>query len=91
VEIEEVDPRYIGMEAGQEPESPAAAPIEALAPAVPQSQTTVAAAELPPVETAYSAAEGSSPGSRFSLIIILIGGAVVLAGVVILLAVRKKR
>jgi LPXTG-motif cell wall-anchored protein len=91
VEVEEVDRRYIGLEAGQEPESPAVAPIEASAPAVPQSQTTVAAAELPPVETAYSAAEGSSPGGQFSLIIILIGGAVVLGVAVILLVKRKKK
>jgi hypothetical protein len=76
-------------------EALAGVPVEAYAPATPEavseSPPTGAAVEESPEGATYSAAEGSSPGSRFSLVIILIGGAVVLAAVVILLVVRKKK
>jgi hypothetical protein len=77
-------------------EALAGVPVEAYVPAtpeaVPESLPTGAVVEESPEGAAYSAAEGSSPGSQLSLITIaLICGAVVVAVAVVLFVVRKKK
>jgi hypothetical protein len=87
VEVEEVDPRYIGLqlEAGQEPESPAVPLAE--------SPASVASAQIyAPAAVAEDTHEGTAySDSPAVLVIVLIGGAAVLAVVIVLLAVRKKK